>query len=537
MRQGDKKAAGRSGMGGQVLKEAFKVGWVREEIREVVKRSLQLGYVANSWRKSVGIIIRKPNKEDYRNPNSYRIINLLQVLGKVVERIVARRLEKWGPEGMGDEQYGGRGGRSCMDGVDRLYEKWEKGGKKGVLLCMNVRGGYENVGVGKCMERMRGLGVDEYLVKWGSSFLRDREVRVRVGNRVSGGGKMRGETVQGSPLSPIVFMYILGAVLEELSKDNVEGVEMMGCVDDVEFMMVGEDERSIKERVRRMEVGLERGLKKWEVDVQVMKVEGMWMWKDGVGFDRGIRWLGEEVRMKTELRVLGVWMEENGGWRSHVVNRLRIGEVRWRMMMKLLGRGGRGMCVEGLKRIWNMVVEQSVLYGMELYWNGQEEMRRVLLVWLNRGMRRILGAVRSTLVDAMLGELGKRRVEWDFDRRVKSWGKRLLRKGEGEYFAKTWKEREVGYGCYESGWGGRMFRRVKENKLEGEKWDVESERLGNGKWGVWVEENKKKGKDRWERGMVEREREWLVGASDGSGEGVGIGIGGGLWEGGEKLMD
>jgi len=137
----------------------------------------------------------------------------------------------------------------------------------------------------------------------------------------------------------------------------------------------------------------------------------------------------------------------------------------------------------------------------------------------------------------MLGELGKGGVEWDLDRRVKGWGKRLLRKGEGEYFGKRWREREKGYGCYESGWAGRMFRRVGENKLEGEKWDVESERLGNGRWKVWVEKDKEKGRERWERGRGERERRWLVGVSDASGEGMGIGIGGGLWEGGEKLMD
>jgi len=262
MGQGDKKAVGRSGIGGKVLKEAFKVGWVREGIREVVKRSLELGYAVKGWRKSVGIIMRKPNKLDYGSLNSYRIINLLEVLGKVVERVVARRLEGWGQDGMGDEQYGGRRGRSCMDGVGRLYEKWEKGGKKGVWLSMDVKGDYENMGVSKCEEGMRGLGVDEYLVKWAGSFLRDREVSVRVGKSVSGVGKMSGGTVQGSPLSPIVFMYIWEGALEEVRREEVEGVEMVGCVDYVEFMVVGEDKKCIKERVRRMEVGLERGLKK-----------------------------------------------------------------------------------------------------------------------------------------------------------------------------------------------------------------------------------------------------------------------------------
>jgi len=47
------------------------------------------------WRKSVGIIIRKPNKLDYGLLNSYRVINLLDMVSKLVERIVTSRLEEW----------------------------------------------------------------------------------------------------------------------------------------------------------------------------------------------------------------------------------------------------------------------------------------------------------------------------------------------------------------------------------------------------------------------------------------------------------
>jgi len=80
-----------------------------------------------------------------------------------------------------------------------------------------------------------------------------------------------------------------------------------------------------------------------------------------------------------------------------------------------------------------------------------------------------------------------------------------------------------------------MFRRVRENKLEGEKWDVESERLGNGKWEVKIEKDKKGGKRKWE--WERRERDWVVGASNVSGEGKVMGIGGGTWEGGERILE
>ena len=64
-----------------------------------------------------------------------------------------------------------------------------------------------------------------------------------------------------------------------------------------------------------------------------------------------------------------------------MVNRMRIAEGRWKMMLKLLGRGGRGASVEVLKKIFKIVVGQTLMYGMELYWEGQEGMRDILQKW------------------------------------------------------------------------------------------------------------------------------------------------------------
>jgi len=56
---------------------------------------------------------------------------------------------------------------------------------------------------------------------------------------------------------------------------------------------------------------------------------------------------------------------------------------------------------------------------MEVYWDGQKGMRKLLQVWINVHMRRILYGVRSTPVDAILGEVGEMRVEYKLKRRVK----------------------------------------------------------------------------------------------------------------------
>ena len=162
-----------------------------------------------------------------------------------------------------------------MEAVASLIADWEDGGGLGLLLCMDVKGGYENVGVRKMEERLEGLGVDEYLRKWVSSFLRERRSKVKIGSREGEWTWLKGGTVQGSALSPMLFMFLLGGVLEEVRREGVEGVGVGAVVEDVDFMVVGVSEREIEERVRRMEVGLRRGLEKWEIEVQVMKLEGI----------------------------------------------------------------------------------------------------------------------------------------------------------------------------------------------------------------------------------------------------------------------
>ena len=293
--QKDGKAAGVNGLSGRVMKELWKMEWGREVIVWVVEKSLSLGYVPEQFRKGIGVIMRKPNKGDYSLPSSYRVINLLDGWGKCLERVVVGRLSCWEKEGLGEEQWGGRKGRSSLEAIASLMMKWEEGGGLGLLLCMDVKGGYENVGVRKMEERLRGLGVEDYLRKWVSSFLRERKSKVKIGSRLGEWVWLKGGTVQGSALSPMLFMFILGGVLEKMRREKVEGICCGACVDDVDFMVVGVSEREIEERVRRMEVGLKRGLEKWEVDVQVMKLEGLWVDKEGGRKGKEIRWLGEEI--------------------------------------------------------------------------------------------------------------------------------------------------------------------------------------------------------------------------------------------------
>ncbi|PWW77796.1 hypothetical protein C7212DRAFT_314088, partial [Tuber magnatum] len=105
-----------------------------------------------------------------------------------------------------------------------------------------------------------------------------------------------------------------------------------------------------------------------------------------------------------------------------------------------------------------MVVLQTLMYGMETFWDGQVEMRKILQVTMP--------------VDAMLGEMGMKRVEWELEKKVARWRYRLARGKENGKLAEEVKEKMEGPGeVYEGEIIGRVLRGLKENKLEGERWE------------------------------------------------------------------
>ena len=77
-----------------ILYQAIKWAWgsAGETIHYILKWSLRLGVHHSDWKQAVMVIIPKPNKSSYSIPKAYCPIQLLECLGKLLEKIVAKRL-------------------------------------------------------------------------------------------------------------------------------------------------------------------------------------------------------------------------------------------------------------------------------------------------------------------------------------------------------------------------------------------------------------------------------------------------------------
>src|ERR1700691_3452145 len=108
------------------------------------------GYHPKVWKQATGFILKKPKKPDYSQPKAYRVISLLNCLGKVSERILARRLSYLAETTslLHPSQIGSRLQKSAIDAALLLKNEVEvnKANKlKTTTLFLDVKGAFDHV--------------------------------------------------------------------------------------------------------------------------------------------------------------------------------------------------------------------------------------------------------------------------------------------------------------------------------------------------------------------------------------------------------
>jgi hypothetical protein len=107
----------------QITYQAVKWTWQSEIgkkwITVLVGKCLATGYHPIVWRKAIVVALKKPNKPDYSNPQAYRLITLLECLGKVLETVIAKRLTFIAGKHdlVPGNQFGGRAHSATSDAV------------------------------------------------------------------------------------------------------------------------------------------------------------------------------------------------------------------------------------------------------------------------------------------------------------------------------------------------------------------------------------------------------------------------------------
>ncbi|KAF4813718.1 putative RNA-directed DNA polymerase from transposon BS [Colletotrichum siamense] len=191
-------------------------------LQRPMQACLNLSYHPEAFKEAVTVMIRKKSKLS-SSAEGYRPIALLSAMAKILERLFADRLTDFLIEStrLLLEQFGGRG-KSATQAleflVEAVYRNWfAKKEKIFVTICaLDITGAYDRVRRQHLLNILVRYGVPGWMVKFVASFLSSRSTTVRVQGRHSKKFSINIGIPQGSPLSPILFIFFTLPLLEKL---------------------------------------------------------------------------------------------------------------------------------------------------------------------------------------------------------------------------------------------------------------------------------------------------------------------------------
>ena len=209
-------APGPSGVSYRAIKWAW--GVALEEIHFVLKWSLSLSIHHQQWKSAMTVVIPKPNKPSYSNPRAYRPIQLLDCFGKLLKKIVTKRITfnvgKY--ELVPFEQFSGRSAASCTDaGLSLVHDielAW-KHGKVASFLAIDIKGFFDNINHRHMVKILWEAGFPLPVVCWVESFLSNRSASIRLDDFSSPMSPIDIGIPQGSPCSPVLSVLYSAALI------------------------------------------------------------------------------------------------------------------------------------------------------------------------------------------------------------------------------------------------------------------------------------------------------------------------------------
>ena len=99
-----------------------------KQMTQMVQQVIRLGYHPQKWKRARGILLEKGGKRDLTLVKSYRIISLLNCMGKFVEKVVAEQLSQFSENflKLHQGQTRARKERCTIDAVASLIHKVEQ---------------------------------------------------------------------------------------------------------------------------------------------------------------------------------------------------------------------------------------------------------------------------------------------------------------------------------------------------------------------------------------------------------------------------
>ena len=444
---GNSTAMGQEGLDAMTLKVA--AGHLVTPLTHIINVSIRTSQFANKWKVSRIIPILKSKESSRSDPSSYRPVALLPVTSKLVERAIQTQLQKH----MEKEHLLNRNNHAyrrnlstssaIMQLVDSLYEATDRN-LISQLMALDQSSAFDCVCPKILIRKLEKYGCSPGVRRWMESYMSFRTQYTNVGRHDSEMVAVHRGVPQGSIVGPLLYIIYTNEISEAIKDENCSeeahedrtrlfgnNCDQCGTIityaDDLTYHIASEHRERNQIKMDRNLKRLQQFLNDNDLVINIGKTAILeCMIKQKKGRNKGeppqlVVQLpagndstaipphppGQKViREGKELRILGVNIQQNMGWQSHLEKGRKAVLPAARKQFGALQQLGRMMPESSRKLLAEGLIMSKLSYVIT-QWGGATDNYILTVQRLqNKVMRWITRSGRRTKIKNLLEETG-----------------------------------------------------------------------------------------------------------------------------------
>lgn len=276
-----------------------------EVFLQCCNKLLSEGKFPKSWKTAQLVLIQKGNLQKYRP------ICLLNVFGKLFERVISDRLYEAVKEKLYVHQYGFRKNRSTVDAmqvvisiVNNIKKKAANNRELCLMATLDIRNAFNSAPWEKILSALKNMKVPEYLQRIISDYLWDRTIMIGRQTEM----KMETGVPQGSILGPLLWNIFYNTAL---TIPTTEKSTIIGFADDTAVIGRAKSEIELVNNMNLVLLRLALRIKDLGLKLAFEKTEAVILY-GGRKFKKATLQIGnQQFETKSSLKYLGVVFDFN----------------------------------------------------------------------------------------------------------------------------------------------------------------------------------------------------------------------------------
>ena len=358
-----------------------------------------------AWKEALVIPLPKPGK-DKQNPENYRPISLTSCFGKLLEKMVVKRLNWMIAENniISKFQSGFRSQHSTMDHLVRLETDIRKGFKKKcytTAVFLDIKNAYNMVHKPALIAKLYKYGFKGHLAHYIKGFLLDaRSFQLRCRSLFSDTKTLQNGLPQGSCLSPILFNLMINDIFDDIPP----GISHSLFADDCAIWCTDKDP---SHSIPRLQEALNR-INEWARQngfiFSAQKSAAVIFSKNTRPQEvPPLRMAGNIIPFQKSFKFLGVILDSRLSMKEHV-NFICLKCKKRLNLFRCLSGTDFGADRRTLLHLYKALVRPVIEYGSIIYASGCKSYVRKLDAIQNSFLRIATGAMKSSPISALLVE-------------------------------------------------------------------------------------------------------------------------------------